>query len=185
MRKLKIQKLIEKYGLDELDSELERQYITEDKSLRDLADHINILIARQFFEDEPFSGEYVYRALNDPADISKQEQTDLRKRLREEDIPIEELERDWVGHMPVKSYLNRVLDIDTSRERTTRSPEKALSDIRRTVDYQESVIREILVGVEGVDLANWDLHTDHRLIKSDTGESIRLERYLQDLDDNS
>lgn len=185
MRKLKIQKIIEKYGLEGLDSELKRLYIAEDKSLRDLADYINITITREFFEDKPFSGEYVYRAITNSDDVSKQEQTDLRKRLREEDIPIEELERDWVGHMPVKSYLNRVLDIDTSRERTTRRPEKAVSDIRRTVDYHESVIQEILAGVDGIDLANWDIHTDQRLIKSDTGESIRIERYLQDLDEDS
>lgn len=185
MRKLKIQKLIDKYEFDGLESELRRKYVEEDQSLRDLAEYMNIMIARKFFNNKPFSGEHVYRVFNKSEQVSKQEQSDLRRRLQEEEIDFEELEQDWVGHMPVKSFLNRVLEIDTSRERNSRSPEKAITDIRRLVDYQESVIREILAGVNEFSLESWNLHTDHRLIDADTGESVRLENYLQELDEDS
>ncbi|AOW79409.1 hypothetical protein HTSR_0207 [Halodesulfurarchaeum formicicum] len=181
MARLKIQRLVEKYDLDHLDEEFVRRYTVEDQSLRDLADYLNVEITRRYFEGEPFAGEYVYRVLSESESVSKRAETDLRKRLRAAEIDMEELQRDWVTHVPVKSYLNRILDIDTTSEPPDRDPEAVLADVRGAVSHQESIVESLLERIDELDLDAWDLHTELRLIRTDTGESVRLADRLQDL----
>ncbi|MDR5655957.1 hypothetical protein RH831_02005 [Halodesulfurarchaeum sp. HSR-GB] len=182
MRKLKLQRLKEEYDLEGLDDELKHQYENQNKALRDLAAYVNIEIARQFFQDKPFSPEHVYRVLNEPDEFSKRTETELRKRLSEEGIDIDELRKDWVEHMTVRSYLNRVLNIDTSRQRQSRTHNEVLTDIRGVLNQEESIIAEILETVDDFDGEKWDIHTDLRLINDKTGESIRVEDYFRELD---
>lgn len=177
MAKLKIARLKEKYDLDKIDEELRSKYSTDGLSLRDLADFFNIKISKKFFEGMPFSGEYVYQVYNE--DAPKETELELQRRIAEEGIDIDSLKSDWVGHMPVRSYLNRELEIDTSRQKKNHSPEDILKNIRGLIRQQESIIQENLRLLEEFDINNWDIHSEIRLIETKTGESVRLEEYLQ------
>ncbi|MDR5657753.1 hypothetical protein RH831_11260 [Halodesulfurarchaeum sp. HSR-GB] len=181
MPQLKLQRLKEKYQIPGLDAELREAYVIEDDSLRDVADYINIEITRQFLEGEPFESEIVYRVYNHPEDVAKQTEVGLKKRIQNHGIDIDVLKDNWVGHLAVKSYLNKVLDIDTSRNVEDKEPEEALSKINGLVDYQESLMNRHLAKVRGFDYDQWELHTDVRLINSNTGESVRLQDHFADL----
>lgn len=180
MRKPKILRLKEAYSLDDLDTALEYQYTVAGKSLRDLADYVNTEVARYIFQDTPYSGEYVYRTLTDEA-VSKQERLELKKRLQADGFDLEEIQSEWVSHVPVKTHLNNELDIDTSREQTERSPEEAIDDIRGLLSKEQSIIEELLKTVEGVDVSEWDVHFGIRLIRKESGESVWLLDHLAEM----
>lgn len=177
MAKLKIERLKEKYNLDAIDTELRSKYVNEGLSLRDLADFLNIRISKKFFEGMPFSGEHVYNVHN--GNVSKETELELQRRMAEEGIEINELKSDWVGHMPVRSYLNRELGIDTSRQKKHHSPEEIHNNIRGLKRQQESIVQENLRLLSGFEGDNWDIHIEIRLIDRETAESIRLEEYLE------
>lgn len=180
----KLAKLIEQYELTEMDDRLRFKYEVDGDSLRSLAHFVNTEITKARLGDSPFSPEHVYRTLRDPDDTaSKSDQSDLRRRLRLNDVDVESLERDWVSHMSVRSYLQKDLDIDTEREtKGPLDPAETLDRIRGLREREENIIWENLRATEGVDGSKWDLHQDLRLINKETGESVRVEELLRKLE---
>ena len=181
MARLKLERLKEEYRLPNLDEELRYEYIENDKSLRDIARKLNLRITRQFLDDEPFESELVYQVFKEPDEVRKQTRIELKNRLQNRDIDIDSLRKDWVTHNPVRQYLNKSLDIDTSKQNRELSPGEALEKIDELVNYQESVLQRHLTKVQAFDKSKWELHTDLRLIDHGTGESVRLQEYFRDL----
>ena len=167
-----------------MDEELRYEYIENDKSLRDIARKLNLRITRQFLADEPFESELVYQVFNEPDDVRKQTRIELKNRLQNRDIDIDALRKDWVTHNPVRQYLNKNLDVDTSKQVRELSPTEALEKIDELVNYQESVLQRHLTMVQAFDESKWELHTDLRLIDHGTGESVRLQDYFRELQEN-
>ena len=181
MRPLKLKRLQEEYDLPDLDARLREEYLEKDESLRAIARQINVEITRQFLEDEPFEAELVYQVSKEPEAVSKQTQVELKKRLQNRGIDVETLQNDWVTHNPVRQYCNKKLNIDTSRKTTGRSPRDGLESITDLVDHQETLIDNVLESIEGFDAAQWEIHTDLRLINRESGETVRLQEQLREL----
>ncbi|UWG46322.1 Uncharacterized protein HSRCO_0020 [Halanaeroarchaeum sp. HSR-CO] len=173
-----------KYELEGIDDQLRSRYVDGDASLRELERFVNIEIARSFLDGEPFSPVTVYRTLRDPdGDVSTSEKTDLRRRLRLENIDVERLESDWVSHMSVRTYLTKDLGIDTTREaRSSITPETAIDQIRGLLSRDESIIWNNVSSVEGFDESRWDLHAEVHLLDQETGETKLLTEHLRDLE---
>lgn len=183
--KRKIGKLKDRYDLEGLDEKLAFKYNVDDDSLRDLANYINVQVTKAFLDNKPFSPEHVYQTLRDPNDtVSREDQLDLKRRLRLHDVDVDTLEGEWVTHMSVRSYLQKDLDIDTEREtKGPLDPDVTLERIRGLQNREQKIIWENFEATEGVDADRWDLHQELRLINKETGESIPLREFLQDLKD--
>lgn len=183
--RLKVARIVDRYDLADLDSQLRTRYVVEDASLRDLADFVNVQVTTAFLEDQPFAPESVYRILGDPeGSASKGDQSDLRRRLRAHGVDVEALEREWVTHMTVRSYLRRHLDVDTERDaQAPVDPAVTLERVRGLLDREESILRRSVEATASIDADRWDIHQQVRLIDRETGESRDLQTFLQDLAD--
>lgn len=175
----KVARMAAKYGLEDLDERLSTMYTERGQSLRALAHDVNTDMTAAALEGEPFAPRNVYETLRGIGETDKREQTDLRRRLRMHGVDVETLEGDWVYHMSVRTYLRKDLDIDTEREsRELVPPEETADRIRRLSAREENIIKESLVSTDGVDVDEWDIHTEIRLISKETGESKRVLDYL-------
>lgn len=178
----KVLRIAEKYGLEDIDDRLISMYVDQDRSLREVAHEVNVKITTVALGDEPFAPRHVYETLRGIGDADKREQTDLRRRLRMHGVDVETLEDDWVSHMSIRTYLRKDLDIDTKRKsRELISPEETADHVRRLASREADIIMESLASTEGIDPAEWDIHTEIRLISTETGESERLVEYLERL----
>ncbi|MFB6093666.1 MAG: rod-determining factor RdfA [Halanaeroarchaeum sp.] len=182
-RTLKIRRLKDEYDLSALDADILRLYDGEGKSLRQLADYLNVRITAEYLDREPFSPRSVYTTLRDrTGEVAEREKTDLRRRLRMHDVDLDELEDDWVSHMSVRSYLRRELGIDTDRAANDVDPSVTLDRLRGLIDREENIVEQTLERTRGLDVDSWEVHTDVLLVDSRTGESVRAEEYLADLE---
>lgn len=182
----KIGKLKEKYNLSELDDQLRFKYNVEDESLRDLANYVNVEVTKKFLDDKPFSPEFVYTTLQDPNDTTTLEnQKDLERRLRMHDVDADTLKGEWVTHMSVRSYLQKDLDINTEREtKAPLDPSVTLGRIQGLLNREEKIIWENIEATAGIDASKWDLQQELTLVDKETGKTVLLREYLNQLDED-
>lgn len=107
-----------KYGLDDLDADLERRYVEGDSSLRDLADLVNARIVGAAVEatDADVVGDpgAIYDAIQGDA-VPAERRTDVRDQLAYAGVDLGTLTDDFVSHQTVRDHLRSCLDVDTSR----------------------------------------------------------------------
>lgn len=182
MRKLKVTRLKEEYEIEDLDSELESKYVQQDHSLRDLADYININVTEAFIGERPFSPGHVYDILFDRWDnISKRKKSDLRRRLRIQNVDVNALEHEWIDHKTVKSYIDRHLDFTTNQSTNYREPAKAKEQIQGLIAREEDIIRNNLKTTRGVNVDEIELRSDIKIIDSSAGRTYSIDEYLDKL----
>lgn len=142
----KIDRISEEYDLTELDEELYDQHQESGASLRDLEAYVNRRILEHALEDAeviPLGGvESIYEIL-DSDDVSAGKQAELRARLTQAGIDIEQVERDFVTYQTVRKHLRQALDLDTGKRQTT-DIDDAETTIRRLRSKSETVIAETL-----------------------------------------
>ncbi|MFC6764195.1 rod-determining factor RdfA [Natrinema soli] len=131
----KVERNIEKYGLDGLNKELHRRY-QEGASLRDLATVINKRVLETALQDANATVvgdvESIYEALRGN-EVSVGRRAAVSSQLKQQGVPMDEVEDDFMSHQTVRDHLQTCLDRDTARRsRVTRS------DAKDTIEWARS-----------------------------------------------
>lgn len=148
----KIGRNIDRYGLEELNEELQQRRYEDEASLRDLADYINRRILSAVLSesdidlmdaaygavssDEALAAVYETLASDE---ASPDREAYVRKRLEQNDIEINEIESHWVTHPTVRAHLNDCLDIET--DRPTRITTESAQD---TIEWARTRCNQIV-----------------------------------------
>lgn len=148
----KVGKVIDRYSLDGLGDELEARWIGrqgEASSLRDLAEYFNTEVFRSALantDHHQFGTEIdsLYHLLTDD-DVSRGEQTRVRKTLERDGIDVEQLLRDFVTHQAIHTYLTKGRGVEKPTETGDR-----LDSARQTINR----LRSRLVAVTDTTLTN-------------------------------
>jgi hypothetical protein len=175
--KYKVGTVLSSYDLLDLHAELPAMWlgeIGEAKSLRDLADEINIAILRRAMESagtDPLEGEAAnaYRLLTGD-DVSAGVRTQQRNRLKREGVVVDELEDDFVTHQAVYTYLTKGLDISKDTTDDTDPLEKHEQRIQRLRSRTEAVTESSLSELDNageVTLGEFDTNVDIRIYCQD------------------
>lgn len=187
----KVARLIDAYELSEMGDELEARWTDDDDrmSLRELADYFNRRLLAAAMEDarmRPVDGEVenTYRLLT-AGDVDAGNRTTARRRLEREGVDVGELERDFVSHQAVYTYL--------TGERGVESPDRGgdpigssretLQKLRsRTVAVTENTL-ERLKRADYMGTGDYDVLVDIRIVDQDTGRQEDVLSLLDQFDD--
>lgn len=135
---------IQKYGLDDLDDELTRNYREDDASLRDLENKVNVAFTRAALDNADAAlnttPEEIVRVLHSDDDVSRREQAKIETQLQQAGVDVDELKKDYLSYRTVKNHLNDCLDIDTSRTETI-----TLDDARATIGWARTRCENVIL----------------------------------------
>ncbi|WP_369335250.1 rod-determining factor RdfA [Natrialba sp. PRR66] len=190
----KIGRNIERYNLDELNSELQRQRNTEDASLRTLANYINErVLEAALAEAETDLTDVAYGAVSADDALSAvyntlasdtapaDREARVRKRFEQNGIDLEAIESDWVTHPTVRSHLNDCLHIDTSHT-TKITAETARNTIEwartRCARVVEQTISR-LVSAEIISIRDHEVSVTIQITCPDCGSTYRFGELLK------
>lgn len=136
-QRFKVGRMIEKYALEGVDSDLRSAWTgdpTNRRSLRDLAEDINKRILRSAMDQAEMSSlegevDNLYRLLT-ADEVGERTRTQARRSLEREGMDVESVIDDFVTHQAVYSYLQKYHDLE--HERTERDRvEQDIDNINR------------------------------------------------------
>lgn len=184
----KVDRVVERYGLAGIGDTLEDRW-TRDRdrsSLRDLAAYFNRRVLRSALESEggqPLDSEVesYYELLTD-ADARAGDREQVRRRLERRGVDVEQLQRDFVSHQTVYTYLRdhreATLETDQSPAERRRAVEQRINRLRGRT---EAVVTESLQGLARDDefpLEDFDAIVDIRVVDTTTGETFDVDQLL-------
>ena len=148
----KVERVIDEYGLPGAGAELEARWTAagaERTSLRDLADDLNRRILRASLREAGFDAtdtdvDGLYEQLTGEG-VLQATRNQVRRRLKDEGVPLESVESDFVSHQSVYTYLTEV------RDATREAPDDA-QQVRKVNDRIQR-LRGRLEAVTGSELA--------------------------------
>lgn len=158
----KVGRAAREYRLETLDQEMVRRY-DADASLRDLESTVNARILegaiRAAGADLFSSADSLYEQLTGET-ATAGEVADLRTKLEQEGVAIDDVEASFVSYQTIRHHLNECLEVDTSREAST-TPSDALDTIDWARTRSEAVIERTIeqlgksgqLDVNGVDVS--------------------------------
>lgn len=134
----KVGRLLEEYRLTDLGEEIERRWQGDggkSQSLRELRDWFNLRLVEVTVEEvgmTPLDGEIenLYRLLTDD-DVSSGNRTQARRRLGRDGVDVDKLERDFVSHQAIHTYLRKYRGVEKEMDRANNSLEAEHRRIQR------------------------------------------------------
>lgn len=169
-RRSKVARLIDEYGLEGLDAELERLWTAEENrlSLRELADYFNrqLLRARMdVVEMQPLEGEAenLYRLLTD-GDVSSGTRIEAERQLEREGIDVDALMGDFVSHQAIHTYLTKHREVTAPASNS--GVESSRESVQRLENRTGAVVENTLSTLrnrEDLDLPKFDVFVDIRV----------------------
>lgn len=182
----KVGRVIDEYGLDGFGEDLERRWLGLDgerESLRDLADAFNREVLAASLEaagEQPIEGEVEnhYRLLT-AEDVRSSARTQAETRLARNGISVESLERDFVSHQAIHTYLTEVRgatlpEDDTSPEATISNRLDAILRLRNRLVAVTERSLESLAEAGHLSLGDFDVLVGITVYCSDCGASMDL-----------
>lgn len=188
----KVGRGIREYGLDGLNKQLIRQYVHDDKSLRDLEHVINRSYAEEAVANAPdpvkTHPEDIVHVLHDD-EHEPGEKARITQTLKNAGVDVQRLESLFTTYRTVKTHLNECLDVDTSQtESITADSAEATIGWART-RYEQIVERTFkrLDNAELVDLDDPDDINASATTTLTTGNTqiIYVEHYLSQQSESS
>ena len=186
----KVARVIEEYGLDDLDNELVSLWTgegTERYSLRELETYVNQRILRAAMQQadmNPLMGEVenLYELLTDD-DTSEGVRLEASKRLEREGVDIARVRDDFVSHQSIHTYLKQHLDVsydrsETDAERIERANGTILSLQNRTEAVTEGTLRN-LRNADVLDVDGFEVFVDIRVACDDCGRYYEINELLE------
>ncbi|WP_254546973.1 rod-determining factor RdfA [Halomarina pelagica] len=179
----KVERIIEKHGLSDLDEELRRRH-RGGASLRDLEAFVNRRVLDRVLLETGVAligdTESIYRVL-DGDDASAGQRAEIRSQLERAGPPASEVEDDFVSHQTVKRHLQNCLGVETKRRSRI-----TLDDAEGTVEWAQSrnvsVIENTIERLHNAGLIEAD-HVDVTqsvwVTCDRTGETFRLRDFLR------
>ncbi len=187
----KVARLIDTYGLTGMGERLEARWTDDDDrmSLRELADHFNRRLLAAAMDDarmRPVDGEVenTYRLLT-ASDVDAGNRTTARRRLEREGVDVEQLERDFVSHQAVYTYLTgeRGAESPDRGSDPLESSRETLQKLRsRTVAVTENTL-DRLKRADYMGNGDYDVLVDIRVVDRDTGRQEDVLSLLDEFDD--
>ncbi|KAB1191251.1 MULTISPECIES: rod-determining factor RdfA [Haloferax] len=179
----KVGRLIESYGLDGLGEELEQRWTADEDadSLRTLADVFNHEILEAAALDaglDLLDGEIktFYEALSD-TDATGAERTRARGRLERAGVDVEGLQRDFVSHQAVHTYLTSYRG--ASKERKRSDPTERVQRLRgRLAAVTESALDSV-ANQEDFVIGSPDVLVDVQVFCSDCGSQYGFDELVE------
>lgn len=178
--KSKVERVMETYGLDGYGEELAARWLGEHgekQSLRSLADEFNREVLGAAMRDagmSPLEGEVenAYRLLTD-GDVSEGMRTQTRSRLEAEGVDVEQIQRNFVSHQAIHTYLteHRGVSYEVSEQDQL---EKDLDRINRLQSRLVAVVEDSLDrsrNAERLTVGDADVFVETRVLCSDCGAS--------------
>lgn len=144
----KVARLISKYDLDSsFGDKIEKLWTAKDEereSLRSLAEMFNKQILKSAMvsaEMDPIAGEVdnVYRLLKEE-DISSGDRTEVKTRLKQHNVPIEELERDFVSYQAIRTYLKEFRKVEYQNNNNSSRIPNLIQTIQRIKSRLDSIV---------------------------------------------
>lgn len=194
VRRSKVGRLIDDHDLDGLGQELEDRWTgaTDDQlSLRDLADLFNRRVLRATLDDAGrrlLDGEVenLYRLLT-ADDVSEGMRVDARMSLDRDGVDVETLEREFVSHQAIHTYLTkyRGASLDDESDEAEQDDARLAKDaetIRRLAGRTATVTEgtlERLASTGRIDLGDADVLVDVRVICRDCGTAMEVDQLLE------
>ena len=155
----KVARLLDEYGLGEAYGDrLESLWTAEGserESLRSLADRLNERMLEAAITDAGMStvdGEVanIYRLLTDD-EVSSGNQIEARRRLEQNDVDVDQLERDFVTYQAIRSYLKEYRGAEYEDQSQTDRTESVIDTIQRLKSRTRSVAEQSLDQLRGAD----------------------------------
>jgi hypothetical protein len=187
-RRFKVERLVDEYGIDGAEEDLERGWTatgTEHESLRELAERFNQrLLERVLVEAgiRPVDGEIrtFYRTLAEEG-VSEGDRMRLMRRLERDGIDVEELRSDFVSYQAVRSFLRQKRGVTGPVEGTSRM-ERTADHLQKLVGRTEAVTRSKFTQLRDtgrLDLGEFGVYVDVRVTCRECGEQYLVVELLE------
>jgi hypothetical protein len=187
----KVARLLEVYGLGEEYGDRLEQLWTADgeqrESLRALADRFNERLLESAMDDAGMSaveGEVsnLYRLLT-ADDVSSGNRIEARRRLEQQGIDIEQLERDFVTYQAIRSYLKEYRDATYEHKSPRDRVETVVQTIQRLRSRTQSVAErslDQLTNTDQLSLGEFRIFVDISVLCEDCDTQYGLVELLQE-----
>lgn len=184
----KVGRLIQTYELDSMAEELEARWLgtgETQNSLRELADYFNHRLLHSAMNEagmNPLEGEVgnAYRLLTD--DVSAGIRTQTRKRFEREGVDVDRLERDFVSHQAIHTYLTKYRDVqkvettDSDRiETSTETVQRLKSRLTAVTDNTLESLQE----TNHIETGDVDVSVDVRVFCHDCRKQYEVRELLE------
>lgn len=178
-RRSKVARLVDEYGLDGLEGELEARWTGEVEprlSLRDLADRFNLELLRTALlkaglnpMDQDVDG--YYEALTSP-DVSEGQRAQVRNELARAGVDVASLEADFVSHQSMHTYLTEVRGAEAPTAAAADAVENDVETLQRLLSRTTAVTEGTLErhsDAGRIALGEFDVLLDLRVLCNDCG----------------
>lgn len=185
----KVGRLIEEYGMVGVGEELADRWLgrgVDSQSLRSLADWFNErLVGKRLAEagESPLDGEpsNIYRLLTDD-DVGAGARVDAETALERTGVDPGSLQREFVSHQAVHTYLREYRDV--SKERRHENPhERVRTTVQRLRNRLIAVVGNSLSSLADRDeivLGNFDVLVEIQVFCEDCGTAVPVTELLDD-----
>lgn len=181
----KVERIIQKYGLEELRDELVRYWLgdgTERKSLRSLADYFNKrLIRRALLEsgNDPLQGEVEnFYELLTGENTTEGMRLQARDTLEQQGLDVEELKNDFVSHQAIHTYLRDYRGVERTEAGDEKRLKNSLESIHRLVSRLDAVTEKTLNNLRStgrLDIVEFDVIIQTQIICEQCGRQYQIE----------
>lgn len=192
-RASKIERVIDRYGLEGLGDRLVELWTGEGDerlSLRDLSDLFNRRVLRAAMESadmRPLDGEVenTYRLLTDD-DVSEGMRQQTRSRMERNGVDVDALERHFVSHQAVYTYLKEYRNVSHSSNdgeekgaQIDRGADTINALISRTTAVTEDML-ERLMNSEEIERTEISVFVDVRVTCESCGRTMTVNEFLSE-----
>ncbi|WP_332900306.1 rod-determining factor RdfA [Haladaptatus sp. CMSO5] len=188
-RRSKVHRKLAKYGLDDMGEELAALWTAtgdDHWSLRDLADRANRAMLKQAMTDagmQPVDDEVAtaYQVLTND-DTSSGDKLRIERRLKRQQVPIDDLTRDFVSYQAVRTYLTKVRGVEYDRDHGDRL-ERESQNIQKLRGRTETVTQSKLAQLRNTDrlsLGEFRVMVSVRVFCEDCGGQYEVAELLDD-----
>jgi hypothetical protein len=162
----KVARVIDEYGLEGYGDELERQWLGEGderQSLRELATQLNRRVLEAAIRNagdtaRPDEVSRMYTALTD-SDVSGGMRQEVQNDLERTGVDVETLQKDFVSHQAVHTYLREYRGVERESEPTDRiaSTREAIERLQGRLQAVVERNLETLVSTDRIALGSFDV----------------------------
>lgn len=187
-RRSKVGRLIRTYELDGMSEDLEARWLgtgETQNSLRELADYFNHRLLRAVMNEagmSPLEGEAenAYRLLTD--DVSAGIRIQTRKRFEREGVDVDQLERDFVSHQAIHTYLTKYRNVQKDEATDENRIEKSAETVQRLKNRLTAVTDNTLDSLQETDritTGDIDVSVDVRAFCHGCGRQYEVRELLE------
>lgn len=183
---MKIERVIEKYGLESMGSELERRWLgdgSEQMSTRSLADYFNRRVLQVALDEHgmyTITGEIdqIYESLQ-----SKEGDDALvRSRLQQENVDIDVITNDFVTHQTIHRYLTDHREVSQERPDDEARKQRTLEILDSLRGRTTTVTKRMVTSLEnceGFTLGEISVLTDVQILCEDCRQSYTVSELIE------